>query len=289
MQIQPGQTVLLTGASGGLGSEMARALAAYKVRMLLVAHPGARLDPLAEELRAGGAEAIPLIADLRSSSERHRVMQFAESRLGPVELLINNAGVEHNGYYHELPESDIEEVLSVNLTAAMLLTRLAWPGMLQRRRGHVVNIASLAGKVGPALQEPYAASKAGLIAFTHALRASYAGSGVSASVIVPGFVETGIYVRLKARAGRGAPPLLAPVPPERVVRAVFRAVERDLAEVIVTRYPVRPLLAWIQLMPSVARWLTSAIGANAFFHAAARVSPDHARPEVVTPSSRVVQ
>ncbi|MCS7090515.1 MAG: SDR family oxidoreductase [Verrucomicrobiota bacterium] len=269
MQILAGQTVLLTGASGGLGSEMARALAQRRVRMLLVAHPGARLDPLADELQSTGVEAVPLIADLRVPSERHRVIQFAQQRWGSLDLLINNAGVEHNGYLHELPESDIDEVLTVNLTAAIMLTRLVWPGMLRQQRGHVVNIASLAGKVGPALQEPYAASKAGLIAFTHSLRASYAGSGVSASVIVPGFVNTGIYCRLKELAGRPAPPLLAPVSPACVIRALFRAVERDLPEVIVTRYPVRPFLALIELVPAAATWLTSALGANAFFRAAA--------------------
>jgi len=276
MQIEPGQTVLLTGASGGLGSVMARALADRRVRLFLVAHPGARLEPLAEELRARGVEAEPCIADLRVAAERHRVVQQVRRRFGPVDLLINNAGVEHNGYYHRLAESEIEEVLSVNLVGAMILTRLVWPEMLERRRGHVVNIASLAGKAGPAFQEPYAASKAGLIAFTHALRATYGGSGVSASVIVPGFVETGMYERLKALAGRPAPPLLAAVTPQRVVRALFRAVERDLAEVMVTRYPVRPLLALLQLVPGASAWLTRLFGVNRFFQAAAETGT--ARP-----------
>lgn len=269
MQIQPGQTILLTGASGGLGSVMARALADRGVRLFLVAHPGARLEPLAGELRARGVVAEPCIADLRVPAERHRVVEEARRRLGPVDLLINNAGVEHNGYYHELSEAEIEEVLSVNLVAAMMLTRLVWPEMLERRRGHVVNIASLAGKVGPAFQEPYAASKAGLIAFTHALRATYEGSGVGASVIVPGFVEAGIYERLKAQAGRPAPALLGAVSPAKVVRALFRAVERNLAEVVVTRYPVRPLLAFLQLAPSASTCLTRLFGVNAFFRAAA--------------------
>jgi len=269
MQITAGQTVLLTGASGGLGSVMARTLARRGVRLALVAHPGIALEPLAEELQQQGIRTLALIADLRHSGERRRVVETTEQTLGPIDLLINNAGVEHNGYYHELPESSIEQVLSVNLTAAMVMTRWVLPGMLRRRRGHVVNISSLAGMAGPAFQEPYAASKAGLIAFTQSLRATYRGSGVSASVLVPGFVETGIYTRLKLQAGRPAPFFLRPVSPDRVVRALFRAVERDLAEVFVTYFPVRPLLLWILCAPGWAARLTHALGANAFFRAAA--------------------
>ncbi|MCX7865523.1 MAG: SDR family oxidoreductase [Limisphaera sp.] len=273
MQIEAGQTVLLTGASGGLGSVMARALAQRGVRLALVAHPGAQLEPLAAELRQQGVEALALIADLRQNQERVRVVEVTQQAFGTIDLLINNAGVEHNGPYHELPEAAIEEVLSVNLVAAMLLTRLVMPRMLDQRRGHVVNISSLAGMVGPAFQEPYAASKAGLIAFTQSLRATYNGSGVSASVIVPGFVETGIYSRLKVQAGRPAPPLLRPVSPERVVRAVFQAIERDLAQVIVTFYPVRPLLFWLLCAPGWAVRLTNALGVNNFFRAASTPGP----------------
>lgn len=273
MQIEAGQTVLLTGASGGLGSVMARALAQRGVRLALVAHPGAQLEPLVAELRQEGTEALALIADLRQSRERTRVVELTQQAFGGIDLLINNAGVEHNGYYHELPEAAIEEVLNVNLVAAMLLARLVMPRMLKQGRGHIVNISSLAGMVGPAFQEPYAASKAGLIAFTQSLRASYKNSGLSASVIVPGFVETGIYTRLKAQAGRPAPPLLRPVSPDRVVRAVFRAVERDLAQVIVTYYPVRPLLSWLLWAPGWAVTLTNALGVNDFFRAATPAQP----------------
>lgn len=273
MQIEAGQTVLLTGASGGLGSVMARALAQRGVRLALVAHPGAQLEPLAAELRQEGTEAMALIADLRQSRERARVVELTQQTFGGIDLLINNAGVEHNGCYHELPEAAIEEVLNVNLVAAMLLARLVMPRMLKQGRGHIVNISSLAGMVGPAFQEPYAASKAGLIAFTQSLRASYKNSGLSASVIVPGFVETGIYTRLKAQAGRPAPPLLRPVSPDRVVRAVFRAVERDLAQVIVTYYPVRPLLSWLLWAPGWAVTLTNALGVNDFFRAATPPQP----------------
>jgi len=137
--------------------------------------------------------------------------------------------------------------------------------MLERKRGHIVNISSLAGKSGPAFQEPYAATKAGLIAFTSSLRATYRGSGVSASVIVPGFVETGIYTKLKTKSGCSAPAFLGTSPPEAIPRAVIRAIQKDLPEIIVNPLPVRPLLAFTSLFPSLGEWVIDKIGTNDFF------------------------
>src|SRR5205085_2660236 len=116
--------------------------------------------------------------------------------------------------------------LQVNLQAPMLLTRLVLPGMIRRGEGHILNMASLAGKSPPGFQEPYAATKAGLIAFTASLRETYRGSGVSASVLCPGFLETGIYSRLKAKSGLSAPWLLRATSPKSVAGAMLRAIER---------------------------------------------------------------
>jgi short-subunit dehydrogenase len=177
--------------------------------------------------------------------------------------------VEFTSYYHELPEASIAEVLAVNLTAPMMLTRLVLPKMLVQKRGHIVNIASLAGKSGPAFQESYAATKAALIAFTTSLRASYRSQSVSASAIVPGFVEAGIYARLKAKAGRPAPALLGVSPPEKVVAAVIRAIEQDHPEIVVNPIPIRPTLAFTAMFPRAGEWLTAQIGTTEFFRRAA--------------------
>ena len=137
--------------------------------------------------------------------------------------------------------------------------------MLSRNRGHIVNISSLAGKSAPAFQEPYAATKAGLIGFTSSLRATYRGSGVSASVVVPGFVEAGIYAQLKKRSGLAAPALLVTSPPEKVAQAVVKVIEKDLPEIIINPLPVRPLLAFIALFPKAGEWLSDKTGGNDFF------------------------
>ncbi len=265
MRILAGQTVLLTGASGGLGGYMTRALAERKVKLALVAYPGVDLEELRASVAAGGVEVLALAIDLRVPDQRRELVQRVRQQLGPIDVLVNNAGVEFTSPYHDLSEEQINEVLGVNLEAPMVLSRLVLPEMLQRRQGHIVNISSLAGKSGLAYQEPYSATKAALVNFTASLRATYRGSGVSASVIVPGFVEAGIYARLKSRSGCAAPALLAACSPERVAQAVLRAIEQDVPEIIVSRYPVRPLLALSALSPRLGDWLVTRMGAHAFF------------------------
>jgi short-subunit dehydrogenase len=263
--------VLLTGASGGLGVFIAHAFVDLKVKQALVAHPGVNLEELRKAIEGRGGEAMVINSDLRDAAQRKQLVQEVRKHFGSVDILINNAGVEFTSAYHDLSEENIGEVLNVNLEAPMILSRLILPEMLERKRGHIVNISSLAGKTGPAFQEPYAATKAGLIAFTSSLRASYRQRGVSASVIVPGFVEAGIYAKLKAKSGCSAPALLGTSPPEKIPRAVLRAIRNDLPEVIVNPLPVRPLLAFASLFPSLGEWMTDKTGTNDFFRRVAGV------------------
>ena len=167
-----GKTALLTGGNGGLGIHMARALAEEKMNLLLVAYPESGL----EEVRTAAATVCPraevLLADLRLPTECARVVRHTEQLFGSVDVLVNNAGMEFSSLYDELSEAQVRDVLAVNLQAPMLLARRVLAGMVERKSGHIVNISSLAGKGGPACQEPYAATKAALTAFTFSLRAS---------------------------------------------------------------------------------------------------------------------
>ena len=147
----------------------------------------------------------------------------------------------------------------------MMLTRLLLPHLLKRGTGHIVSLSSLAGKSGPACQEPYAATKAALVGFTLSLRSTYHGTGVSASVITPGFVEAGIYARIKSQSGCSAPPLLGACSPQKLCRGVLKAIRHDRPEVIINRYPVRPLLALSLLAPGLGEWLTRSLGVHDFF------------------------
>ena len=265
MEIKPGDTVLLTGVPGGLGAFMAQAFADCKVRLALVMSPGGNLDELQKVIKRRGGESVVFACDLRDAAQRRQLLLDVRRQLGPVNVLINNAGVEFTSAYHDLSEETIYGILRVNLEAPMILSWLVLPEMVERKRGHIVNISSLAGKSGPAFQESYAATKAGLIAFTSSLRATYRPLGVSASVIIPGFVEAGIYAKLKTKSGCIAPALLGTSPPEKIPRAVLRAIRNDLPELIVNPLPVRPLLAFASLFPSLGEWMTDKTGTNDFF------------------------
>jgi len=265
MRICGSEVVLVTGASGGLGTHICRALALKKVKLAMVAYPGAGLEELLNEVQQHSPGSIAFPADLRDPEQRRMTVQKTRENLGPIDILINNAGVEFTSRYHDLSEDQILQVIQVNLEAAMVMTRLVLPDMLSRDRGHIVSMSSLAGKASPAYQEAYAATKAGLVAFTFSLRATYRDTGVSASVIVPGFVEAGIYANLKARSGQEAPTLLGTSPPEKVVQALIKAVERDLPEIIVNPLPVRPLLGLVSLSPRLGEWAVNLTGGHDFF------------------------
>jgi short-subunit dehydrogenase len=223
------------------------------------------LEELRQSSEHQGSEAISIAADLREPETRHEVLETVRKQFGSIDILVNNAGVEFTSAYHDLTESQIRHVLAINLEAPMILSRLVLPEMLNRKRGHIVNMSSLAGKSGPAYQEPYAATKAALVGFTTSLRATYRGTGVSASVIVPSFVEAGIYARLKARSGCTAPGLLTGCSAEQVAKGVLRAIQQDVPELIINRYPIRPVLALSALSPRLGDWIATRLGVHDFF------------------------
>jgi len=249
-----GLTALVTGASRGIGVYIARALAREKMQLALAARSAAELNALAAELSGQGVRAHAFVADVAAPESAAELVERVGRELGPVDLLVNNAGIEQSSAFHETPIADLERMIAVNLVAPMRLSRLVVPGMLERRRGHVVCIASLAGKFGPAFQVAYGASKAGLIEFSHALRSEYLGTGVSASVVCPGFIrEAGMYQRTLERTPGARPsPLLGTSTPQAVAKAVVRVVKRDLAEVAVSPGPSRLTFAFGQLFPNLA-------------------------------------
>lgn len=256
-----GRGVLLTGASRGLGRFLARRLAARGADLVLSARSEAALEEVAQEVRSVAARVQVVPADLSDREAIPRLASRATEVLDGIDVLVNNAGIVSPYPYHRTPESEIGRAVEVNLLAPMLLSRRLLPGMVRRGWGHVVNVSSLAGKAGPPYEAAYGATKAGLIGFTQSIRREYHGTGVSASVVCPGFVEeAGMYADARAETGTEAPGITGRATPDEVARAVVRAVEEDLAEVIVNSTPVRPLLALSELSPAAGEWVARALG-----------------------------
>ncbi len=265
MQDLAGRTALLTGASGGLGSYIARALAGEGMDLVLAARSRARLETVAAQVRAVGVKAIAVPTDLTDPAALEALVDRAQDEFGAIDVLVNNAAIERICVYDKLRAVEIERVVRVNLTAPMLLTRLVLPGMLERGSGHIVNVSSVAGKAGLPYDEAYTATKAGLIALTESLRVEYKGTGVSASVICPGFVEAGLYLRGRRLGAPRAPRLLGTSPPEAVAEAVVRAIRTDTPEIIVGRRYLRLLSTLAELSPQLGEWIVRRSGAADWF------------------------
>jgi short-subunit dehydrogenase len=254
-----GRAALLTGAEGGLGPDIARTLAREGTSVALSGLPEQQdaLEELGEELRGLGTRAEVVPADLTVAAELDTLPERAQEAIGPVDVLVNNAGVELTAAYAEFTREELEWIVSVNLLAPLVLTRHMLRGMRSRGSGHVVFMASLAGKMGSPYNHPYSAAKAGLVGLTQSLRAEYEGTDIGFSVICPGFVSgIGMYARMN-EDGEEMPfvrlPLMAKtVSAEEVAEAVLEAIRRDLPEVIVTGRNVRPVLALQALAPHLA-------------------------------------
>jgi short-subunit dehydrogenase len=247
-----GARALLTGAAGGLGRYIGRALAVEGTNLAVSDLPGSELEEVADELRGLGVQAQAVPADLTESAQRERVVLGATEAIGPLDVLVNNAGLEFGGSFSHCTGDELDAIVAVNLTAVMDLTRLVLPGMLERRRGHIVNLASLAGKIPSMFLAPYAATKHGVVGFTHSMRAEYADQPVGFSAICPVFVsDVGMYARLEDRVDE-PPPGLRPIPPQRVAGAVLSAIREDRAEVVLNRGPIRPIVALYSVAPRTA-------------------------------------
>lgn len=187
-----GRVAVVTGASAGIGSAVARMLAAEGARVALVARSADPLEWVAGEIRGAGGIAKAFPADVRDHAACAALLAAVEHEFGGIDLLVNNAGANHRGPVEEQDPAALAQIIDVNLTAPIVLTRLALP-YLRRRAGQaaIVNVASIAGQIPVAHEAAYSASKSGLRAFTFALREELEGSGITVSAVSPGPVDTG--------------------------------------------------------------------------------------------------
>jgi len=193
--VVPMGTVLVTGASAGIGAAFARHFALAGERLVLVARDATRLERARPTLLAAGAPEVEVLAaDLTDPEQRARVAARLRNDARPVDVLVNNAGKGLGKGFAAATDAELLEQLELNVTAVMLLTHAALPGMIARRHGGVINIASVAGLL-PGRGSAYSASKAWVIAFTEGIAMSLRGTGVRMVAVCPGFVRTEFHDR----------------------------------------------------------------------------------------------
>lgn len=185
-----GQVALVTGASSGIGWELARQLAAEGCKIGLVARREAPLRELEALIASAGGTATAAVADVGQRKQIESAFQHIRSRLGPIDLVIANAGVGKATFLDPVNIADVEEMIRINLMGVIYTLSTALPDMLARKSGHLVAISSLAGYRGLPGESAYCASKAAVNAYMDGLRIHLRGTGVTATTVCPGFVKT---------------------------------------------------------------------------------------------------
>ena len=245
-----GRTVLLTGATGGIGHAIARAAAGRGARLLLTGRRAGVLEPLAAEL-SGRA----IACDLADAEAVSRLL----SEVGNADVLIANAALPASGLLSSFSVEEVDRALAVNLRAPIVLARALSAGMAARGAGHLVFISSMSGKTASVGGSVYSATKFGLRGFALGLREDLRGSGVGVSTVFPGFIsDAGMF----HEAGVELPGYVATRTPEQVAAAVVRAIERDRSEIDVAPLALRLGAAVGGVLPELTGRLQRRLGSD---------------------------
>jgi len=231
-----GKVALVTGASRGIGMAIARRLAEMGGALSLCARDAAKLERAASELRSRGASVLALPADLTRSNEIAALVKKTEESLGPVEILVNNAGIGVFGPAQDASEAQWDAVLDTNLKAVFLLSKAVAPGMITRRSGHIINIASLAGKNAFAGGAIYCASKWGLLGLTGCMAEDLRGYGIRVSAVCPGSVATDF----SPHTGRDSQKMLQPEDVAHAVAMILMQAPQSFISEVLLRPTQKP-------------------------------------------------
>jgi 3-oxoacyl-[acyl-carrier protein] reductase len=186
-----GRTALVTGASRGIGKAIAIALANAGAEVAVNYHSQATAaNVVCDQIRAAGRQSIPVQADVSKSAEVDRMVQFVEDNLGPIAILVNNAGIAKMLPPDQVTEEIFEHFLRVNLTSVFLVTQRVLPNMRKAHWGRIINLSSIAAQQGGIIGPHYAASKAGILGLTRSYAAVFAKEGITANAIAPGLIDT---------------------------------------------------------------------------------------------------
>ncbi|HQX49209.1 MAG TPA: SDR family NAD(P)-dependent oxidoreductase [Planctomycetaceae bacterium] len=249
-------TVIITGASAGLGRRICQRLGAKQFRLVLAARSVEKLAQLEAELVATGCECISVPTDVADPNALEALVKATMDRFGRIDVLINNAGIECFAEFDQLPLDQILATIETNLTGTIVLTRHVVPIMRTQGFGRIINMASTAGKHGPAFGAVYGATKAGLIAFTQGLRGELLSVGITATAICPGFAtDGGVYDEIIKATGRKAPFFVGGTNADKVATAVEKAIRCGPPEMILNFPAMRPVFLFRDFFPRLGEKL----------------------------------
>ncbi len=229
MKLAPGKNLvaIVTGASSGIGHQTALLLGRKGVRVVLASRRAGMLEECAKEIRSAGGEAAVVPTDVADPAQIRALVNGAIVRFGRIDICICNAGWYVRGRIRDVSPESLDASLKVNFFGSALLIREVLPRMLAQGSGHIVAVTSVDGKKGLPLDGPYVAAKAAMTGYMDVLRQELRGTGVKASTVLPGRVDTAMIENLRV------PLISAKISDVRAARAVVRAIERNRAELIV--------------------------------------------------------
>ncbi len=226
---------IITGASAGIGRETALEFARQGAHVVLAARREDRLLELASQCEALGARAIAVPTDVAKTDDIERMVQAAMDAVGRIDILVNNAGFGFSGTVEETTEADMRELMDVNYFGAFNATRAVLPIMRKQRRGHIVNVSSVVGKLAFPYHGAYSATKFAMIGMTESLRGELDGSGITATVVLPGSTRTEFFDVQRTNDGHVSAPTGPQQDADVVARAIVRSVTHPTPEVNMIR------------------------------------------------------
>ena len=229
------KVAVVTGAGRGIGRAIAIELAQMGARVVVASRSVSELEDTARMI--GTASAVP--TDVRNKDEVHRLLEHASTQFGPVDILVNAAGVGVSGAVVDFSDADYDAILDTNLKSVFFASRFVLPSMISRGTGHIINIASIAGKVGSANLAVYCASKFGVVGFTQALAEEVRQHGIRVSLICPGSTDTS-FLGSSGKATKARERMLSPSDIAHAVRMIVTQASNSFISEVIIRPTMKP-------------------------------------------------